>query len=93
VAIETAAITLMRPDLLLVPAALDIAKRTQATLYQGLAWALLYNVIAIPLAVTGHLTPLIAGIAMALSSLSVVLNALRLNLWRPAAYTNPIAGD
>ena len=93
VAIETAAITLMRPDLLLVPAALDIAKRTQATLYQGLVWALLYNVIAIPLAVTGHLTPLIAGIAMALSSLSVVLNALRLNLWRPAAYTNPIAGD
>ena len=88
VAIETAAITLMRPELLLVPAALDIAARTQAIVYQGLAWALLYNVVAIPLAAAGRLTPLIAGVSMAFSSLSVVLNALRLNLWRPRAYTN-----
>jgi Cu+-exporting ATPase len=83
VAIETAAITLMRPELRLVPAALDIARRTQVVLYQGLAWALIYNVVALPLAALGHLTPLVAGIAMACSSLSVVLNALRLNLWRP----------
>jgi Cu+-exporting ATPase len=84
IAIETAAITLMRPDLALVPAALDIARRTQTVLRQGLGWALLYNVIAIPLAALGHLSPIIAAAAMAGSSLSVVLNALRLNLWKPA---------
>ncbi len=81
-AIETAGITLMRPDPLLVPAALDIAIRTNHVLYQGLAWAFLYNLIALPLAALGHLTPLVAGTAMACSSLSVVLNALRLTRWK-----------
>ena len=78
VAIETADITLVRPDLHGVATALEISRRTHRTIAQNLGWAFAYNVAAIPLAVAGMLSPAIAGAAMALSSVSVVLNALRL---------------
>jgi len=83
VAMHAAGITLMRGDPLLVPQALDIARRTRAKIRQGLFWAFIYNVIGIPLAAFGLLTPALAGAAMAASSASVVLNALSLRRWRP----------
>ena len=83
VAMETAAITLMRGELSLVADALDISRRTSATLWRGLFWAFVYNVIGMPLAAFGLLNPVIAGAAMALSSVSVVGNALLLRRWRP----------
>jgi Cu+-exporting ATPase len=83
VAMSTAGITLMRGDPLLVPAALDISRRTYRKIRQGLFWAFAYNVIGIPLAAFGLLSPVLSGGAMALSSVSVVLNALLLRSWRP----------
>ncbi|HUG62189.1 MAG TPA: HAD-IC family P-type ATPase [Methylomirabilota bacterium] len=80
VAMETAGITLMRPDPRLVPAAIDIAA---AKIRQNLFWAFIYNVVGIPLAAAGYLTPALAGAAMALSSVSVVTNAGLLARWRP----------
>ncbi len=85
VAMETAGITLMRGDPRLVADALDISRRTWATIRRGLFWAFAYNVIGIPLAALGLLNPVIAGAAMAFSSVSVVGNALLLRRWRPAA--------
>ena len=85
VALHTAGITLMRGDPLLVPAALDIARQTSARIRQNLFWAFAYNVIGIPLAAMGGLNPMVAGAAMAMSSVSVLLNALRLTRWRPEA--------
>ena len=84
VAMETAGVTLMRGDLRLVADALDISRRTYATIQRGLFWAFAYNVVGIPLAAFGLLSPMIAGAAMALSSVSVVGNALLLRRWRPA---------
>jgi len=81
VAMATAGITLMRGDPALVPQALDIARRTHRTIRQGLFWAFAYNAIGIPLAAAGLLSPVVAGAAMALSSVSVVTNALRLRRW------------
>jgi Cu+-exporting ATPase len=78
VAIETAGITLMRGDPLLVAAAIELSRRTTAKIKQNLFWAFCYNVIGIPLAAAGMLNPVIAGAAMALSSVSVVTNALLL---------------
>jgi len=83
VAREAAAITLMRPDLRLVPASLDIARRTRRTIMHNLAWAFLYNVIGIPLAALGMLSPILAGAAMAFSSVSVVTNSALLARWKP----------
>jgi Cu+-exporting ATPase len=83
VAIEAAGMTLMRPDPRLVPAALDIARRTVAKIQQNLFWAFGFNVIGIPLAAFGLLTPALAGAAMALSSVAVVTNSLWLRGWRP----------
>ncbi len=83
VAMHAAGITLMREDLRLVPAALDISRRTYAKIKQNLFWAFVYNVIGIPLAAFGLLNPAVAGAAMALSSVSVVGNALLLKTWRP----------
>ena len=83
VALETAAITLMRADLRLVPAALEIAARTRAKIRQNLFFAFVYNVIGVPLAAFGLLNPAVAGLAMALSSVSVVTNALVLARWKP----------
>jgi Cu+-exporting ATPase len=85
VAMETAGITLMRGDPRLVADAIDVSRRTYATLKRGLFWAFAYNVVGIPLAALGLLNPVIAGAAMALSSVSVVGNALTLRRWRPAA--------
>jgi Cu+-exporting ATPase len=84
VAMEVAGITLMRGDPCLVADALDVSRRTYATLKRGLFWAFAYNVVGIPLAALGLLNPVIAGMAMALSSVSVVGNALLLRRWRPA---------
>lgn len=78
VAIKTAGLTLMRNEPLLVPEAIRLAKRTGTTIQRGLFWAFAYNVIGIPLAAAGYLSPVFAGAAMALSSVSVVLNALTL---------------
>ncbi len=83
VALETAGITLMRPRPLLVPAALDIARATHRKIWQNLFWAFVYNLVGIPLAALGRLDPAIAGIAMALSSVSVVTNSLLLRSWKP----------
>ncbi|MEI7970515.1 MAG: heavy metal translocating P-type ATPase [Betaproteobacteria bacterium] len=89
IAMKTAAITLMRGDPVLVADALDISRRTWTTLRRGLFWAFVYNVVGIPLAALGLLNPVIAGAAMALSSVSVVGNALLLRRWRPASRTRP----
>ena len=75
---ETAGITLMRGDTTLVARAIDISRRTTRKIHQNLFWAFCYNVIGIPLAAFGLLSPVIAGAAMALSSVSVILNALLL---------------
>jgi Cu+-exporting ATPase len=83
VAMETAGITLMRGDPGLVAAAIDISRRTSAKIKEGLFWAFAYNVVGIPLAALGYLSPVLAGAAMALSSVSVVTNALLLKRWRP----------
>ena len=82
VATETAGITLMRGDLRLVADSLDVSRRTYAKIMQGLFWAFGYNVLGIPLAAAGLLSPVIAGAAMAASSVSVVTNALTLRRWR-----------
>jgi P-type Cu+ transporter len=82
VAMETAGITLMRGDLALVADAIAVSRRTTAKIWQGLFWAFAYNVLGIPLAAFGYLSPLVAGGAMALSSVSVVGNALLLRRWR-----------
>jgi Cu+-exporting ATPase len=84
VAMEAAGITLMRPDPRLVADALDISRRCVAKIRQNLFWAFAYNVAGIALAAAGLLSPMVAGAAMALSSVSVVTNALMLRRWRPA---------
>jgi Cu+-exporting ATPase len=84
VAMHTAGITLMRGDPALVADAIDISKRTYAKIRQNLFWAFVYNVVGIPLAAAGFLSPVIAGAAMAFSSVSVVTNALMLKRWKPA---------
>ncbi len=83
VAMEAAGITLMRGDPRLVADAIDLSHRTYAKIRQNLFWAFVYNVIGIPLAALGLLSPVIAGAAMAFSSVSVVSNALLLKRWRP----------
>lgn len=83
VAMHAAGITLMRGDPRLVPAALDISRKTYAKIRQNLFWAFVYNLIGIPLAAFGLLNPVLAGAAMALSSVSVVSNALLLKFWTP----------
>lgn len=88
VAMQAAGITLMRGDLLLVPAALEVSRRTSRKIWQNLGWAFGYNVIGIPLAALGGLNPMLAGAAMALSSVSVVSNALWLSRWRPIHAVN-----
>jgi Cu+-exporting ATPase len=85
VAMHAAGITLMRGDPQLIADALDISRRTYAKIRQNLFWAFIYNLIGIPLAAFGMLNPMIAGAAMALSSVSVVCNALLLRRWKPAA--------
>ena len=85
VAMHAAGITLMRGDPLLVAAALDISDRTVAKIRQNLFWAFAYNAAGIPLAALGFLNPVMAGAAMAMSSVSVMSNALLLKRWKPKA--------
>ena len=85
VAMHTAGITLMRGDPALVAGAIDISRQTWRKIRQGLFWAFAYNAVGIPLAAFGLLSPVLAGAAMALSSVSVVTNALLLRGWRPRA--------
>ncbi|MEM5311266.1 heavy metal translocating P-type ATPase [Paraburkholderia sp. JHI869] len=82
VAMHAAGITLMRGDPALVAAAIDISRRTWRKIQQNLFWAFIYNLIGIPLAAFGLLNPMLAGAAMAFSSVSVVTNALLLRTWR-----------
>jgi Cu+-exporting ATPase len=83
VAMHAAGITLLRGDPALVAAALDISRKTVAKIRQNLFWAFAYNAAGIPLAALGYLSPVLAGAAMALSSVSVVSNALLLKRWKP----------
>src|SRR5690606_26849770 len=92
VAMHAAGITLMRPDPRLVADAIAISRRTSAKIRQNLFWAFVYNVVGIPLAAAGLLDPVVAGAAMALSSVSVVSNTLLLRRWKPQSATGPSNG-
>lgn len=83
VAIHTAGITLLRGDPLLIPDAVSISQKTYSKIKQNLFWAFFYNMIGVPLAALGMLTPILAGAAMAFSSVSVVCNSLLLKRWMP----------
>jgi len=83
VAMHTAGVTLVRADPALVADAVSVSRATVRKIRQNLAWAFGYNVVGIPLAALGYLTPVLAGAAMALSSVSVVASALLLRRWRP----------
>ena len=83
-AIEAADIVLGRDDLLVVADAVRLARRTHTTIRGNLVWAFAYNVAALPLAMAGLLSPLVAGAAMSLSSVFVVALSLRLRRFRPA---------
>ena len=82
VAMHAAGLTLMRPDPLLVAEALDISRRTYRKIRQNLFWAFIFNIMGIPLAAMGLLSPVAAGTAMAFSSVTVVGNALLLKRWK-----------
>ena len=84
-ALKSAAVTLMRGDPRLVGDAIAVSRATYRKIRQGLFWAFFYNVIGLPAAALGLLNPVLAGAAMALSSVSVVSNALLLRRWRAAA--------
>ena len=83
VAMEAADVTLMRNDLASVPDAIALSRATLAKIRQNLFWAFIYNVLGIPLAALGFLNPVVAGAAMAMSSVSVVSNSLLLRRWQP----------
>ena len=87
VAMHTAGITLMRGDPLLLADAISISQRTYRKIRQNLGWAFIYNIVGIPLAALGYLNPMLAGAAMAFSSVSVVSNALLLRYWTPTSMT------
>jgi len=80
---HAAGITLMRGDPAMVAAALSVSRQTVAKIRQNLFWAFAYNVAGIPLAALGFLNPVVAGAAMAMSSVSVISNALLLKRWKP----------
>ena len=82
VAMHTAGITLMRGDPILIPAALDVARATYARIRQNLFWAFIFNIVGLPLAAFGFLSPVVSGAAMAFSSVGVVTSSLLLRRWR-----------
>lgn len=84
VAMHSAGITLMNGNPLLIADAISVSRRTYSKIKQNLFWAFIYNVIGIPLAALGFLSPVLAGAAMALSSVSVVSNSLLLRNWKPS---------
>lgn len=88
VAMHSAGITLMRGNPLLIPDAISISRKTYRKIKQNLFWAFIYNLVGIPLAAMGLLNPVIAGAAMAFSSVSVIANALLLKTWRPESTKN-----
>lgn len=90
VAMHSSGITLMRGNPLLIPDAISVSRRTYTKIKQNLFWAFIYNIIGIPLAALGFLNPVLAGAAMAFSSVSVVTNSLLLKRWKPS---NNIYGD
>jgi Cu+-exporting ATPase len=83
VAMEASDVTLMRGDLMSVVDSIRLSRATMRKIRQNLFWAFFYNVLGIPMAALGFLSPVIAGAAMALSSVSVVSNTLFLRRWRP----------
>lgn len=85
VAMQAAGVTLMRNDPRLVSDAIDISRRTWNKIRQNLFWAFIYNLVGIPMAAAGMLNPVLAGTAMALSSVSVITNALLLRRWKSRA--------
>ena len=82
VAIETADIVLLKDDLLAIPTAIKLSKKTMLKIKENLFWAFIYNIIGIPFAATGHLNPVVAAAAMSLSSVSVLLNSLSLKRFK-----------
>ena len=86
-ALSAADVTLLANDLATVAAAIDLSRATLAKIRQNLFFAFIYNVLGIPLAALGYLSPVLAGAAMAASSVSVVANALLLRRWRPPVAT------
>jgi Cu+-exporting ATPase len=93
VAMHTAGITLMRGDPQLVADAIAISSATYRKIRQNLGWAFVYNVVGIPVAAFGLLNPVLAGAAMALSSVSVVTNALLLRRWAPVSFSTPVSNE
>ncbi|MFC5547519.1 heavy metal translocating P-type ATPase [Massilia aerilata] len=93
VAMHTAGITLMRGDPQLVADAIAISSATYRKIRQNLGWAFVYNVVGIPVAALGLLNPVLAGAAMALSSVSVVTNALLLRRWTPVSFSIPVSNE
>lgn len=85
IAIEAADVTLMRNDLMSVVDAISLSRATLRKIRQNLFFAFIYNVLGIPLAALGMLNPVIAGAAMAMSSVSVVSNSLLLKRWKANA--------